>query len=509
MTPSADDIALPVLEARGIGKDFPGVRALDRVDFCLRAGEIHALVGENGAGKSTLIKVLTGEYAHGTFAGDVVVRGRQVRFRSVRDSQHAGIAVVHQELALVNELTVGENVLLGDEPTRFGLFDWDRLFDQAEAVLAKLGIDIDVRSEVMGLGVGEQQLVEIARALRRNQPILLLDEPTAALSEHEVEILMGLLRQLREQGIAIIYISHKLDEVFALADRITVLRDGRTVGSKLVADWTRAAVVSALVGRDHEPPPCAVKVATGRVLLEVRNLSVHAVGSGVRPLLQDVSFSVRAGEILGIAGLMGAGRTELLSTLFGASPGPWHGQVSVDGRPVVLRSPEDAIVAGLALVPEDRKAHGLVLPFSVLANLSLAHLDDVSVGGVIDQYREVTHGERLVADLAIKTPSLHVETQTLSGGNQQKTVLGKWLMREPKIFLLDEPTRGIDVGAKSEIHCLIRELTSRGMAVVMASSELPEILHVSDRILVLRQGRIAGEFTRAEATPEAVMACAT
>lgn len=499
----------PILEAQDIRKDFPGVRALDRVDFQLRPGEIHALVGENGAGKSTLIKILTGEYPVGTFEGMVVLQGHQAHFHSVRDSRQAGIAAVHQELALVDDLTVGENVLLGDEPTRFGLFDWERLYEQAEAVLAILGIDIDVREDVRRLGVGEQQLVEIARALRRNDPILLLDEPTAALAGNEVRILLDLLSQLREQGIAIIYISHKLDEVFTIADRITVLRDGNTIASKPTDEWSQEAVVAAMVGREQEATPTVNAPPAGDVRLEVCKLGLHASTRGGHPLLQDVSFTVRAGEILGIAGLMGAGRTELLSTIFGAAPGPWQGEVRVAGNPIALRSPEDAVAAGLALVPEDRKADGLILPFSVLTNLSLAHLDDISVSGVIDQHREVTHGEKLVADLGIRTPSLHAETRTLSGGNQQKTVLGKWLMREPKVLLLDEPTRGVDVGAKDEIHRLIAELTSRGMAVVMASSELPELLQVSDRIVVLRRGRIAGEFTRAEATPEAIMACAT
>jgi len=498
-----------IIRTRSIVKEFPGVRALDGVSFDVRPGEIHALVGENGAGKSTLIRTLTGEHPHGSFSGDILLRGAPVRFRSVRDSQHAGIAAVHQELALVKHLTVGENILLGDEPLRFGLFDWDRMFREADATLKRLGVSLDVRTEVVNLGMGEQQLVEIARAIHKDRPVLILDEPTAALADHEVDTLMAILRDLRGQGIGLIYISHKLDEVLELADRITVLRDGRTIATDDAANWTRDALVQAMVGRTTAEFYVKTPGAPGDVALEVDSLCLEDPELPGRLLLEDVSFAVRKGEILGIAGLMGAGRTELLATVFGAAPGLWRGAIRVNGCEVRIRTPRDAIEAGLALVPEDRKRHGLNLLFSVLQNLSMAHLSEFCEVGVVDGHREYGECRAAARELDVRTTSMHAPAQTLSGGNQQKVVLGKWLLRRPQVLFLDEPTRGIDVGAKAEIHRLIGELTRDGMAVVMASSELPEVLNVSDRILVLREGRVTGEFPAAEATAERIMKVAT
>ena len=504
MSPQATD-QTPALETRNVVKDFPGVRALDGVSFAVHAGEIHALVGENGAGKSTLIRALTGEHPHGSFAGEIRLRGRPAQFLSVRDAGAAGIAAVHQELALVKHMTVAENIFLGREPVRRGLLDWEGMFHGAAQIMAQLGIDVDVRSRVLDLGVGAQQMVEIARAIHRDSPILILDEPTAALAEHEIAALSGLLRDLRRRGVAVVYISHKLDEVLALADRITVLRDGRTVATQPVADWTRDALVSAMVGRALGA--CCHKEATtpGAVVLEVEHLTVAAPEVHGHLLLDDVSFSVRAGEILGVAGLMGAGRTELLSTVFGAAPGPWSGTIRVDGRGCRIRSPREAVAAGLALVPEDRKRHGLTLDFSVLANLSMVHLREFCVAGWIDPHLELSECRRSADSLGVRAASLHDSIQSLSGGNQQKTVLGKWLLRRPRVLLLDEPTRGIDVGAKAEIHRLISDLTAQGMAVIMASSELPEVLNMADRILVLRAGRVSAELPRAEATAERVL----
>ncbi|MCX7049401.1 MAG: sugar ABC transporter ATP-binding protein [Candidatus Sumerlaeota bacterium] len=499
----------PILEAREIVKDFPGVRALEGVSFAVRAGEIHALVGENGAGKSTLIKILSGVYPHGDFAGEILLDGRPARFRSSRDSEDAGIGVIHQELALVKHLTVGENIFLGDEPARFGLVDWDRMFAQADEAMRELGHSINVRSEVVSLGVGEQQLVEIAKAVRRRNRVLILDEPTAALSDQETRRLMNLMRDWRARGLAMIYISHKLDEVFEVADRITVLRDGRTIAGKPASEWTRDTVIQAMVGRDLKEMFPHGERKSGQTILEVENLSLEDAEVSGRMILQGISFQARAGEVLGIAGLMGAGRTELLQALFGAHPGRVTGSVRIAGRAVRIRSPLDAVRAGFALAPEDRKRHGLVLILSVLENLAMAAMSDFSHAGVIDDARQFQACRDQAREWGVKAPDLRAAVQTLSGGNQQKVILGKWLMRRPKVLFLDEPTRGIDVGAKAEIHALIDRLAAAGLAVVMVSSELPEVLGVSDRILVLREGRLAAEFSRAEATAERVMAAAT
>jgi len=498
----------PILSAVDIVKDFPGVRALDGVTFDLLPGEIHALVGENGAGKSTLIKILSGVYPAGSFDGEVRWRGSPVHFHSSKDSEKAGISVIHQELALVKHMTVGENIFLGDEPGRLGIVDFDTLYSEAEKVLRRLGVAVDVRTEVVHLGVAKQQLVEIAKTVRKKCRVLILDEPTAALADQEVGLLMDIMRDLRACGTALVYISHKLDEVFRIADRITVLRDGKTVATDLAANWNREAVVKAMVGREITDMFPIVDHTPGKVALEVKNLSLENPDVPGRMLLEDVSFYVREGEILGIAGLMGAGRTELVSTIFGASPGDWKGEIRVYGKAVKIRKPADAIKAGMALVPEDRKHQGLTLILSVLENMSLVHLGDFCTAGVVDAQSEYHACSKTADELGIRTPSLHVIVETLSGGNQQKVVLGKWLTHASKILFLDEPTRGIDVGAKAEIHRLMGELTRKGMAIVMVSSELPEVLGVSDRIIVLRSGKVTGEFLRSSASPEKIMECA-
>jgi D-xylose transport system ATP-binding protein len=490
---------------QAIRKDFPGVRALDGVSFDLREGEIHALVGENGAGKSTLMKILAGVYPAGSFGGEISLGGRPARFHAIHDSEKAGIAVIHQELALVPRMTVAENIFLGEEPGAFGLLDRERMESGARALLAELGLAVDPRVETIGLGVGERQLVEIAKALRKRSRVLVLDEPTAALAGHEIALLFGIMRRLKAQGVALVYISHKLDEVFEIADRITVLRDGRTVLTGGARDLTRDAVVQAMVGRELGEMFPRIAHEAGRPILQVEGLTVADPSVPGRRLLDGVSFHVREGEVLGIAGLLGAGRTELLLTLFGRAPGEWTGRVRVEGREVAIRCPADAIRAGLALVPEDRKQMGLVPAASVQENLSMAHLREFCTAGVIDAERETSRCRAVARELDVRAPSLRAAAETLSGGNQQKVVLGKWLLKRPKVLFLDEPTRGIDVGAKAEIHRLIGELTRQGVAVVMVSSEMPEVLGVSDRILVLRAGRVAGEFPREEATPEGIM----
>lgn len=502
-------IRLPVLEMRGIGKSFPGVRALDGVTFDLYAGEVHALVGENGAGKSTLMKILGGVYFHPQLEGDIRVRGEAKGFRSVRDSEEAGIAIVFQELSLVPEFTVGENIFLGREPSHFGVLQWDMLYAAAAKLLAEVNLDVSPRTKVSSLGTGQQQLVEIAKALSHEARILVLDEPTAALTDAEAESLFAVVSRLRDRGIGIIYISHRLREVFRLCDRITILRDGRSVGTSAVGELTQQQVIARMVGREvsHMIPPR--QRTPGEVVLETRHLCAWDTAGNGRLAVADVSLVVRRGEVLGIAGLLGAGRTELLMSLFGAFPGRVTGEILIEGKLVKIRRPFHATANGIGFITEDRKRSGLILDQTVLRNMTLVALSRFSGRFVTDESREMAASRPLFDDLKIKAASLFAISGTLSGGNQQKVVIAKWLLNKPRILLLDEPTRGIDIGAKEEIYATIEKLAATGMAVVMVSSELPEVLRLSDRILVLHKGRIAGEFSRDHATPEAVMACAT
>ncbi len=496
----------PILEMRDITKIFPGVRALDGVTFDLFPGEIHALVGENGAGKSTLMKILGGVYPER--GGEIRIDGKSRQFNGVRDAERAGVAVVFQELSLVRELTVGENIFLGREPSRLGIVDWDRLYAQAASFLRELGVDINPRARVGSLGTGRQQMVEIAKALSHDARILVLDEPTAALTDAESKHLFAVLSGLRRRGIGIIYISHRLQEVLEISDRITVLRDGKTVDTAPVARLTEQQLIVRMVGREVSQLFPRTNRTVGDVAFEARHISVPDPARRERLLVDDVSFAIRKGEVLGIAGLMGAGRTELLTALFGASPAGFTGEVLLDGQLVKIRNPADAIAHGIGLVTEDRKRSGLVLDETVLTNMTLVALQRVSGAFVTDQAREIHAGKPLFESLRIKAPSLFSIARTLSGGTQQKVVLAKWLLNDAKVLFFDEPTRGIDVGAKAEIYQLIDRLAQSGVAILMVSSELPEVLGLSDRILVLRQGRIAGEFSRDRATPEAVMACA-
>ena len=499
----------PLLEMREITKSFPGVRALDGVTFDLRAGEIHALVGENGAGKSTLMKVLGGVYPHPDYGGEIFIDGEPVRFRSVRDADAAGVAIVYQELSLIKDMTVAENIFLGREPRRFGVVRWDELHKNSGRLLDDLHLRIDPRTPVRNLGIGQQQLVEIAKALSQDARILVLDEPTAALTGAEVETLARILDNLRARGVGMVYISHKLEEVFRLSDRITVLRDGRTVGTDATYALDERRVIALMVGRevgdifpkaDHWP---------GETVFEARHVTVEDPNVSGKLLVDNVSFSVRRGEVLGIAGLMGAGRSDLLMAVFGAHAGRTTGELFVEGRPVSITSPAQAIRLGLGFVTEDRKRFGLVLEQTILNNMTLASLPRVSGRFVTDADAEAAEGSRAARDLRIKANNVWTIAGTLSGGNQQKVVLAKWLLTNPRVLFLDEPTRGIDVGAKQEIYTQISRLAREGLAIVLVSSELPEVLGLSDRILVLHEGRAAGEFTRAEATAEAVMACAT
>ena len=496
-----------LLEARSITKRFPGVTALREVSFDLQPGEIHALCGENGAGKSTLIKLLSGLHPHGSYEGELLLEGKSVEFHSIADAQRAGLAVIYQELALVDELTVGENLFLGCEPRRGALIDWDLVWRESRTLLARVGLDLAPDTPVGELGVGSQQLVEIAKALSKNARVLILDEPTAALAEHEVGILLDLLRDLRRRGIACIYISHKLDEVFAIADRITVLRDGASITTSATAETSRGAVIRAMVGREITELFPRHTAHPGKALLDVKGLSAAAQRGGPARL-HDISFTVHAGEVLGIGGLMGAGRTELLMHLFGAWGSRLAGSVELCGRPLDATTPVSALAAGLALVSEDRKRYGLVLAESIGFNLSLSSIARLRRGLLVDEEREAHANQGLFDSLRVKAPSLETGVGTLSGGNQQKVVLGKALMTQPSVVFLDEPTRGIDVGAKIEVYTLINELTAQGKAVVLVSSELPELMGMSDRVLMLHEGKVGGEFARADATPERLLAAA-
>ncbi|HYV03595.1 MAG TPA: ATP-binding cassette domain-containing protein [Blastocatellia bacterium] len=498
-----------LLEMRDITKSFPGVRALSGVSFDLRAGEVHALCGENGAGKSTLMKILGGVYPHGDYGGEVLIDGTVRSFGGVREAEAAGVAVVFQELSLVQELTVGENIFLGREPRRFGVIGWDELYGRARKLLEDLRLQIDPQTTVGRLGIGQQQLVEIAKALSHDARILVLDEPTAALTETEAETLFIILDRLRGRGIGLIYISHKLDEVFRISNRITVLRDGKTIGTHQRSQIDEARVISLMVGREVGQIFPTTKHGPGDVLLEARGITVFDPAVPEKKLVDGVSFQVRRGEVLGVAGLMGAGRSDLLMAIFGAHAGRVSGEVRIRGNRVSLDNPSDAIRHGLAFVTEDRKRFGLVLDQTILNNITLASLRRVSGRFVTHIDAEAAAAQQAAGELNIKAPSVFSIAGTLSGGNQQKVVLAKWLLSNPAILFLDEPTRGIDIGAKQEIYAQINMLARSGMAIVLVSSELPEVLGLADRVLVLHEGRVSGEFSREAATPEAVMACAT
>jgi ABC-type sugar transport system ATPase subunit len=500
-TERADQAAPPyALEMTGITKRFPGVQALAGVDLRVSSGHIHAVVGENGAGKSTLMKILAGAY--GADAGSIVMEGRPVAFSSPHESQALGVGMVFQELNLVADLSVAENIYLGRQPIRrFGIVDRRGLREQATALLASLGAPIDATSLVRDLSVGQQQMVEIAKVYSQDPRILVLDEPTSALTEHETDILFATLRRLRSEGIAIIFISHRLKEVLAIADEVTVLRDGKLVGSRPIGELTAAEIVKMMVGRDVSDLFPKAVVDIGDVVLEVRGYSRSGVFS-------DVSFTVRAGEVLGLAGLVGAGRTEVARSIFGLDPHD-AGEVRIDGQRVRVRGPRDAVKAHMGYVPEDRKKDGLVLGLSVRSNTVLSVLSDLARVGWITRRMETPTVDAMIERFRLRPPDPERTVATLSGGNQQKVVMGRWTVATPRVLFLDEPTRGVDVGAKAEIHQLMGELARQGVAIVMISSELPEILSASDRILVLHEGRITAELPRAEATEERIMMAAT
>jgi ribose transport system ATP-binding protein len=495
--------AAPLLTMRDIVKTFPGVRALDGVTFDVVAGEVHALVGENGAGKSTLMKILAG--AQPADSGEIAVDGKTVAIDGPKTAERLGIGMIYQEFNLVPDLGVIENIVLGVEPRRGMFLDRPAAAAEAAKVLGELGIALPLDRKARRLSVAQQQLTEIAKCLVRKARLIVMDEPTAALTDREIEALFALIGKLKAQGVAFVYISHRLEELPRIADRVTVLRDGRGVETRPMAQMPPDDLVRLMVGRaveNHFPdlPPVA---ADAPVVLDVRGVSA---ASGVR--VRDVAFAVRAGEIVGLAGLVGAGRTEIVRAIAGADV-PSAGEIRIDGKRVVVRSPRSAIAAGIALITEDRKAQGLVLGMSVRENTTLAHLDQFEHGVFVDKPAETRTANAEIAELRIRTPSAEQTVRNLSGGNQQKVVLAKWLIGRARVFLFDEPTRGIDVGAKAEIYALMVQLLEHGAAIVMVSSELPEVLGMSHRVLVVRGGEIRAEFARADATPDKVIAVAT
>ena len=488
-----------VLEMYHIRKTFPGVVALDDVRFELRRGEVHILLGENGAGKSTLVKILSGAYQK--TAGQIILDGLETGIKNPRHAQELGIAIIYQEFNLVPQLSAGENIFLGQEQTHAsGLINQKGIFASAQGVLDDLGVEIEARKPVGQLGVAQQQMVEVAKALSLDARILIMDEPTSALTEHEITELFNTIRQLKRKGVSIIYISHRLEELFEVGDRVTVLRDGKYIDTRNISDVTKSELISMMVNRELKAHFPKLKATVGEEVLRVSGLSIKGV-------LNDISFSIHKGEVLGIAGLLGSGRTELARSLFGVDRID-SGKIYIRGKRQRIKSPRRAINLGLGLLTEDRKSQGLIMILSTKDNICLPSVERLSRLGFIDTKKESQAATQYVRDLHIKTPSLHQQVMFLSGGNQQKVVISKWLCCQADILIFDEPTRGIDVGSKVEIYQLMNRLTAQGAAIIMISSELPEILGMSDRILVMSQGRIAGEFSAREATQEKILHCA-
>jgi len=496
-----------LLEAVGITKQFPGVLALNRVDFHVYAGAVNAIVGENGAGKSTLMNILSGVYSD--YEGSIRLKGNAVTFRNVSEAQQAGVVMIHQELNLIPYMTVAENIFLGREPLdAAGLVDWKRMNREAATLLERLKFEALPSTPVIDLRVGQQQLVEIAKALSRDACVLIMDEPTSSLSEKETHVLFDLIRSLKTDGVGIVYITHKMDELRQLADYVTILRDGQFITESKMNGLSINTIVNSMVGRDTNDFFVKTNHEKGTIRLSVNHLMLEDESHPGKCLLKDIMFEVSASEVLGIYGLMGAGRTELLETLFGVHSKRTHATILINGRNVIIRHPKDAIDCGLALIPEDRKRDGLVLGMSMEQNISLASLWQFLKNGLLNPRKEKTETDAYRDKLSIKSYSCKQLAGQLSGGNQQKVVLSKWLQTHPSILLLDEPTRGIDISAKNDIYKLIDELAGKGMAIVVVSSELPEIMAVSDRILTLCNGSITGAFQRDEFTEEAILKAA-
>lgn len=505
---NSSPVASPILHMRSITKKFPGVIALSEVDLAVTPGQIHAICGENGAGKSTLMKVLSGVYPFGSYEGEIYYAGQVRQFRDIRSSEAAGIVIIHQELALIPELSITENIFLGNEPTRFGRIDWDSARTRAKKLLTSVGLSDNPDTPVKELGVGKQQLVEIAKALNKNVKLLILDEPTAALNEADSQHLLGIMRELQGQGITSIIISHKLNEIEQVADAITIIRDGKTIETLNVADGAvdEDRIIKGMVGRslDSRFPDYTPQI--GEVLLEVDDWTVAHPNIEDRLVCKGSSFFVRRGEIVGFAGLMGAGRTELARSVFGRSYGHFQsGTLKINGREVKLRNVRQAIKAGLGYVTEDRKSLGLNLLDDIKSTSVSANLQKISVNAVVDKNQEFNVAESYRKSMHIKAPTVSEGVSKLSGGNQQKVVLAKWMFTDPEVLILDEPTRGIDVGAKFEIYGIIQQLAASGKAVIVISSELPELLGLSDRIYTIFEGAVTGVLDKEEATQENLM----
>lgn len=501
-----------ILEMKNIVKTFPGVKALSNVNFKVKTGEIHCLVGENGAGKSTLMKVLSGVYPFGTYEGNIILNDVEQKYKGIADSEAAGVAIIYQELALIPELSVYENIYFGHEIKKGFTVDWNETIVKADDMLKQVRLDVNPAMKVKDLSVGKQQLVEIAKALSKNVKLLILDEPTAALNEDDSANLLDLLRELKNQGVTSIMISHKLKEIVSIADTVTVLRDGQTVCSMDAKETkvTEQDIIKHMVGREiNNIYPKRANIKIGDVCLEVKDLSAYDPTLG-REILHKVNINVRKGEIVGIAGLMGAGRTELALSIFGNSKGyKVDGEIFVNGENKVFHSPKEAIGAGIAYVTEDRKGNGLILIDDIKHNITIANLKALSKSGVINENEEINVANKYLDSINIKAPSIEQCVGNLSGGNQQKVSVAKWLFAGPNLLILDEPTRGIDVGAKFEIYSLMNKLVEQGMSIIMISSELLEVLGMSDRVYVMSNGKITGEVAAEEATEQSIMAMAT
>jgi len=504
----SDDI---ILDIRNITKTFPGVIALNDVSMKIKRGEIHGICGENGAGKSTLMKILSGVYPFGTYEGQVFYEGKELKFGegSIRQAIEEGIAIVYQELTLVPAMTVGENVFLGKEPVDRGTINWSKLYSDTREILTKYRLDVDPQAIVRSLGVGKMQMVEIAKALSENAKILILDEPTSALTSSEIEKLYEILHTLKEHGVTCIYITHKLEEFFRITDSVTILRDGKTVTTQPTQELNQEKLINYMVGREMKERFPKGNRKPGEVFFSVEDLHADDPVDSSKKILKGVSFDLRRGEILGIAGLMGSGRTELVMTIFGEFGKITKGRISIDGKEIKINSARDAMKHGISLVPEDRKGQGLILIQSILKNISLPNLDRFSGWMRIDSDAELSAATKQSKSLAIKAPNMTIPTETLSGGNQQKVVISKWLMSNPKVLIMDDPTRGIDVGAKYEIYKIMNDLAENGVSIIMISSDLEEVLGMSDRILVMCAGRSSRTMELNEANQEEIMKLAT
>ncbi len=503
-------MAKTLLEMRSITKEFPGVKALDNVNLKVEEGEIHALIGENGAGKSTLMNVLSGTYPAGSYSGEIYYDGKLCQFKNQKDSEAVGIVIIHQELALIPLLSIGENMFLGNEiKNKFGFIDWNKTYYEAEQHMKQVGLNESAQTLVKDIGTGKQQLVEIAKAFSKKVRLLILDEPTSSLNDEDAKMLLDLLMEFKKQGLTSIIITHKLNEIIYCADKATIIRDGSTIETlvKGVDEFSEDRIIKGMVGRAMEDRyPKREHKVQDTVSMEVKNWTVHHPLYPERVVDDNISFYVRKGEVVGFSGLQGAGRTELAMSIFGRSYGTdISGEVYLNGEKVNLKSPEDAIHHKLAYVTEDRKTNGLILDESIRFNTTLARLDKVCSGGIIDTDEEVQVADQMTKEMGTKTPTIEQRIGNLSGGNQQKALLGKWMFTEPDILIMDEPTRGIDVGAKYDIYCLINDMVSKGKSVVMISSELPELLGMCDRIYVMNEGRLLAEVNAADATQESIM----